>query len=219
MAEERRERGARPPADHGGRARRRAPARLVALRRRPSPLPFLSARGTSSAYGLFTLIYALLALGLNVDVGFAGLLDLGYIAFYGFGAYAYAILASPKYGIHWPAELAIPVVVVGAALLGLLLGLPSRRLLGDYLAIVTLFFGQAFVAFVTTRTRRASPAARTDRQRRPLNIFGFTLTTTRQYYYFTLVAFLVVIARSRSLSDRERDARGRRCARIRSLPS
>jgi ABC-type branched-subunit amino acid transport system permease subunit len=159
-----------------------------------SVLPFLFNEGNLFRYGLFTLIYALLALGLNVSVGFAGLLDLGFIAFYGFGAYFYAILASPKYGIHWQAEIAIPVVMIGAALLGLLLGLPSRRLLGDYLAIVTLFFGQAFVVFVNTAnpkglTGGANGIANVD----PLNFFGFKLTTTKDYYYFTLIAFLGVI--------------------------
>src|SRR5437764_353977 len=159
-----------------------------------SLLPFVFSEGNLFRYGLFTLIYALLALGLNVSVGFAGLLDLGFIAFYGFGAYAYAILASPKYGIHWQAEIAIPVVMVGAAFLGLLLGLPSRRLLGDYLAIVTLFFGQAFVVFVNAAnpkglTGGANGIANVD----PLNFFGFKLTTTRHYYWFTLIAFLLVI--------------------------
>lgn len=94
--------------------------------------------------GTVTLVFALLALGLNVSVGFAGLLDLGYIAYYGFGAYGYAMLASSKFGIHWQAWAAIPVVVGAAVLLGFFLALPSRRLVGDYMAIVTLFFGQIF---------------------------------------------------------------------------
>src|SRR5213592_2587723 len=87
-------------------------------------------------------VYVLLAVGLNVVVGFAGLLDLGYAAFFGLGAYAYALLSSGHYDIHWPAELSVPVIVLGAAIVGLLLGSTSRRLLGDYLAIVTLFFLQ-----------------------------------------------------------------------------
>ena len=105
-------------------------------------------RGDLFAYGIFTLIYVLLGLGLNVVVGYAGLLDLGYAAFFGFGAYFYALVSSEHYGIHWSALVSIPIIVVSTALLGLLLGIPSRRLLGDYLAIVTLFFGQAFVVFV-----------------------------------------------------------------------
>ncbi|MBV9942810.1 MAG: branched-chain amino acid ABC transporter permease, partial [Solirubrobacterales bacterium] len=101
--------------------------------------------------GIDALLLAILALGLNVSVGWAGLLDLGYVAFYGFGAYGYALLSSnqlnPPNGVHWPAYFSIPLVMIGAAVLGLLVGLPSRRLIGDYLAIVTLFFGEAFVEF------------------------------------------------------------------------
>ena len=86
--------------------------------------PLVTTEGNLFRYGLITLLYALLALGLNVVVGFAGLLDLGYIAFFGFGAYMYGILASGHAGRHWPAELAIPVVIAGGALLGLLVGPP-----------------------------------------------------------------------------------------------
>ena len=95
--------------------------------------------------GINTLLLVILAVGLNVVVGWAGLLDLGYIAFYGFGAYTSALLSSNQLGVHLPTLASVVVVVVASALLGLLLGLPSRRLLGDYLAITTLFFGQAFV--------------------------------------------------------------------------
>jgi ABC-type branched-subunit amino acid transport system permease subunit len=119
-------------------------------------LPLWMDRGDLFAYGIFTLVYVLLGLGLNVVVGYAGLLDLGYVALFGFGAYSYALLSSEQYGIHWPSAVSIPLVVVATALLGLLLGLPSRRLLGDYLAIVTLFFGQAFVVFVNA----ANPTVR-----------------------------------------------------------
>ncbi len=158
-------------------------------------LPLLLSEGNLFRYGLFTLLYALLGLGLNVTVGFAGLLDLGYIAFYGFGAYFYAILASGHFDIHWQAELTTPVVVVGAALLGLVLSLPSRRLLGDYLAIVTLFFGQAFVIFVNAAnpkglTGGANGIAGVD----PINFFGYKLTTTKDYYYYTLIVFVLVLA-------------------------
>jgi branched-chain amino acid transport system permease protein len=86
--------------------------------------------------------YAVLALGLNIVVGFAGLLDLGYVAFYVFGAYTTAFLASPQFGIHVPWFLVAPLAVVVAALAGILLGAPTLRLRGDYLAIVTLGFGE-----------------------------------------------------------------------------
>src|ERR687884_660085 len=62
------------------------------------------------------ILFAMLSLGLNVVVGFAGLLDLGYIAFYGVGAYVYALLSSDHYGIHWPAQASVPLIVLGAAL-------------------------------------------------------------------------------------------------------
>jgi branched-chain amino acid transport system permease protein len=144
-------------------ARRERQAGLVGLVRRelervPRPayylafgiaaalLPAVTSNGYVIRVGFDTLLYMLLALGLNITVGYAGLLDLGYVAFYGFGAYGYAMLASPKFGIHWDTLAIIPVVVVATAILGFLVALPSRRLLGDYLAIVTLFFGQLFVA-------------------------------------------------------------------------
>ena len=92
----------------------------------------------------------LLALGLNVVVGWGGLLDLGFVAFYGIGAYTYAILDSDKFGDP-PADARsrCPFVVAARRVRGLLLGLPSRRLTGDYLAIVTLFFLQLFQTLTT----------------------------------------------------------------------
>jgi branched-chain amino acid transport system permease protein len=87
-------------------------------------------------------IYVLLALGLNVVVGYAGLLDLGYVAFYAIGAYSYALLASPQLGLHVPFWLVLPVAPFLAAVFGVLLGAPTLRLRGDYLAIVTLGFGE-----------------------------------------------------------------------------
>jgi ABC-type branched-subunit amino acid transport system permease subunit len=164
--------------------------------------PFLTSQGNVFRYGLFTLVYALLALGLNIVVGFAGLLDLGYVAFFGTGAYLYAILASPQFGNHWQAEAAIPVVVVATAAVGLLVGLPSRRLFGDYLAILTLFFGQAFVVFVNNANRINFPffghvdltggsngIANID----PFNFFGFKLDTTMKQYYLLLCAVSLVL--------------------------
>jgi branched-chain amino acid transport system permease protein len=114
-----------------------------------SLLPVVESSGYVRRVAFDTVLYMLLALGLNVVVGWGGLLDLGYVAFYGIGAYTYAILDSDKFGIHLPTLVAIPVVVVIGALVGLLLGLPSRRLTGDYLAIVTLFFLQLFQTLMT----------------------------------------------------------------------
>src|SRR5450755_2362084 len=103
-----------------------------------------------------SLIYGILALGLNITVGWAGLLDLGYVAFFGFGAYGYALFSSHAFGtlalstggIHLPVIATIPIVLVGAGILGVLIGLVALRLEGDYLAIVTLFVGTAFVEAV-----------------------------------------------------------------------
>lgn len=88
------------------------------------------------------LLFIMLALGLNIVVGFAGLLDLGYIAFFAVGAYCYALLASPQFGLHWPFWALLPLGAGVAAIFGILLGAPTLRLRGDYLAIVTLGFGE-----------------------------------------------------------------------------
>ena len=87
-------------------------------------------------------IFVLLAIGLNVVVGFAGLLDLGYAAFFAIGAYAYGMLASPQFGIHLSFWALLPIAAIAAAVAGALLGAPTLRLHGDYLAIVTLGFGE-----------------------------------------------------------------------------
>lgn len=154
-----------------------------------------------------TALYVILALGLNVVAGFAGLLDLGYVAFYGLGAYAYALLASPHLHQHWPFWLALPLVVLITALLGRLLGSSSLRLRGDYLAIVTLGFGQIAGLLFLNLDRVNVPFLDLDR---PLNItggpngiinvddvclLGYTVGTATGYYYLILVfAALVFLA-------------------------
>jgi len=190
-------------------------------------VPLLTAQTENDIYflrvGTVALVFALLALGLNVAVGFAGLLDLGYIAYYGIGAYGYAMLSSDKFGIHWEAWLVIPLVVAISALVGLLLALPSRRLVGDYLAIVTLFFGQIFYVIATQGYRvsflglnkdlgldRANwdltggpnGIANVDR----IGAFGLTASSERAYFYVTLVAVVVVFA-GLSLANRSRTGR------------
>ena len=120
-------------------------------------VPFVSDSDYVIRVAVNTVLFALLALGLNVVVGWAGLLDLGFVAFYGFGAYAFAILSSNQFDLHFPALASVAIVIVTSALLGLLLGLPSRRLLGDYLAIVTLFFAQIFVVLATNADRIKLP--------------------------------------------------------------
>jgi len=96
----------------------------------------------------FAALYIMLALGLNIVVGFAGLLDLGYIAFYAVGAYLYALLASPHFGLHWPVWAVLPLGALVAGIFGVLLGAPTLRLRGDYLAIVTLGFGEIIRIFL-----------------------------------------------------------------------
>jgi ABC-type branched-subunit amino acid transport system permease subunit len=166
-------------------------------------IPLLSSNEYVIRVGVDTLIFGLLALGLNVVVGFAGLLDLGYVAFYGFGAYSFALLSSDKFGVHWPAEASLPVIVLLTALVGLLLGLSSRRLLGDYLAIVTLFFGLAFVTFTTNGNRltllghsravdlTSGPNGISALD--PLNFFGLHVNSVRGYFYVALITLALVM--------------------------
>ncbi|MDO8848882.1 MAG: ABC transporter ATP-binding protein [Coriobacteriia bacterium] len=92
--------------------------------------------------GVLALLFVMLSLGLNIVMGETGLLNLGYIAFFAFGAYATALLSSPKFEIQWPflAVLAVSTLIAMAA--GFVIGLPTLRLRGDYLAIVTLAFGE-----------------------------------------------------------------------------
>ena len=117
------------------------------------PLPF-----PEDAVVTFMMIFSIMAIGLNIVAGFAGLLDLGYVAFYALGAYTAAFLASPHFGsvsvvlfsqvppgfpgIHLPFWVLVPLGFAVAATFGVLLGAPTLRLRGDYLAIVTLGFGE-----------------------------------------------------------------------------
>jgi branched-chain amino acid transport system permease protein len=167
-------------------------------------LPAVTSNGYFIRVGFDTLLYMLLALGLNVVVGYAGLLDLGYVAFYGIGAYGYAMLASPKFGLHWDTLGVIPVVVIGTAIIGFLVALPSRRLLGDYLAIVTLFFGQLFVVVAQNGNQMSllgfsrhvdvtgGPNGIVDIDN--WNLGGLHISSLKGYYYCALVTFLIVLA-------------------------
>src|SRR5664279_261839 len=104
-------------------------------------LPIVTTPETDFGGVLFTVsVYVLVALGLNVVVGYAGLLDLGYVGFYAVGAYTVGVLGS----LHgsWPWLLCVPVAVVASTISGLLLGWPTLRVRGDYLAIVTMGFGE-----------------------------------------------------------------------------
>ncbi|MQY51435.1 ABC transporter ATP-binding protein [Rhodocyclus tenuis] len=154
----------------------------------------------------FALLYIMLALGLNIVVGFAGLLDMGYIAFYGVGAYLYALLASPHFGLHWPVWAILPTGALVAGLFGVLLGAPTLRLRGDYLAIVTLGFGEIIRIFLNNLN---APINITNGPQgisgidpihfgsvslaKPIDIFGFSLPSLHAYYYLFLLLALGIV--------------------------
>ena len=103
--------------------------------------PFITTPGVDFGGVLFVVtMYCLVALGLNIVVGYAGLLDLGYVGFYAVGAYTAAILTS--FHANWPLLFALPIAVLASTISGVLLGAPTLRVRGDYLAIVTLGFGE-----------------------------------------------------------------------------
>jgi len=167
----------------------------------------------------FAMLYVMLALGLNVVVGFAGLLDLGYIAFYAVGAYTAALLSSPHLatqfewiaqlapnGLHVPFLIIVPIAMAIAAIFGILLGAPTLRLRGDYLAIVTLGFGEIVRIFMNNLDRPVNitngPKGITGID--PVQVAGFNLSQTHSlfgiqlpsvymyYYLFVLCALLVI---------------------------
>jgi branched-chain amino acid transport system permease protein len=165
--------------------------------------------------GVNGLLLALLAVGLNVSVGWAGLLDLGFVAFYGFGAYTFALLSSDQLGIHLPTLLAVPIVILATGLLGLLLGLPSWRLTGDYLAIVTLFFSQIFLELALNLDRlgvdlTGGPNGISGVD--PFSILGFEFSSPTSYFYLLLVLIALIVTML-YLVDRTRTGRAWRALR------
>jgi branched-chain amino acid transport system permease protein len=146
-------------------------------------------------------LYSLLALGLNVVVGFAGLLDLGYVAFFGIGSYVYALLASPHFGIHLPFLLALPIAVVVTAIFGILIGAPTLRLRGDYLAIVTLGFGEITYILLINLDRpiniTGGPSGIVSID--PPSFLGYGLRSNAEYYYLFLLVMVLAIIISRRL--------------------
>ncbi|MEZ7848864.1 MAG: ABC transporter ATP-binding protein [Polaromonas sp.] len=184
-------------------------------------LPLLLQQGGNAWVRIvdMALLYVLLALGLNIVVGYAGLLDLGYVAFFAVGAYLFALLGSPHLaeafpaiavafpdGLHLPIWIVIPLAAALAGLFGLLLGAPTLKLRGDYLAIVTLGFGEIIRVFLNNLDR---PINLTNGPKgisqidgvtffgvplnRPLDVFGFEIASVSLYYYFFLALVIVSV--------------------------
>ena len=152
------------------------------------PLPS-SLSVTIIQVSVMTMIYMVLALGLNIVPGFTGLLDLGYVGFYGVGAYTAGLL-SVHFGM--PFWLIIPLAALNGALFGILLGAPTLRLTGDYFAIVTFGFSELVVLFLTNElwlTRGPNGITGIE----PVSLFGFELTRPHQYYYVILAILVLII--------------------------
>ncbi len=162
--------------------------------------------------GFNCLLYAILSLGLNIAVGWAGLLDLGYIAFVGFGAYGYAIFSSTALGTggmggsHLAAFESIPIVVVAAGGVGVVIGLIALRLEGDYLAIVTLFLGQAFMEAVNNVDPSTLGGVNGLFGLDSLHGLGGTISTPRGFYIVALIV-VAVLAALLHLLDKSRTGR------------
>ena len=181
--------------------------------------------GMSIGQQLTTIfIYAILALGLNVVVGYTGLLHLGIAAFFGIGAYITGILTVPAYPFQVGFAWALVLSTVGAALAGMVLGMPTLRLRGDYLAIVTLGFGEV-VRFtlrnleeITAGTRGLNPVPAPELPSllaTPLSWIGFGADWSddyRLFYYLTLGLLAIVVLLLRNL---ERSRLGRSWVAIR----
>ncbi|SMC28306.1 branched-chain amino acid transport system permease protein [Andreprevotia lacus DSM 23236] len=161
----------------------------------------------------FALLYIMLALGLNIVVGYAGLLDLGYIAFYAVGAYLYSFLNSPHLAAVLPAWMMYPpllvmllLAAVVAGMFGVLLGSPTLKLRGDYLAIVTLGFGEIVRIFMNNLDR---PINITNGPQgingiakvhlfgldfgKPIQWLGLTFEVVHAYYYLILAFCALII--------------------------
>jgi branched-chain amino acid transport system permease protein len=206
----------RPLARHAGRAHWRI-LLYLALGAFLIAAPFLIEATLGRAWVRIidvALLFVMLGLGLNIVVGYAGLLDLGYIAFFAVGAYTYALFASPQFGLHWSFFALLPLGALTAAFFGVLLGAPTLRLRGDYLAIVTLGFGEIIRIFLNNLNQPYNitngPQGITLID--PLHIAGASLAKTRvlgeltvaavhSYYFVFLVCALISIFISVRLED------------------
>ncbi len=167
------------------------------------------------------LLFIMLSLGLNIVVGYAGLLDLGYIAFYAVGAYLYALLNSPHLQAVLPVWLMYPPFIVSivlsavvACVFGIMLGAPTLKLRGDYLAIVTLGFGEIIRIFMNNLDRPINltngPQGINNIQRvhlfgydlgRPIEFLGLTFQPVHLYYYLILAFCVLIVIVSLRLQD------------------
>ncbi len=179
-------------------------------------VPFVAALGGQAWVRIanFAILYIFLALGLNIVVGYAGLLDLGYVAFYAVGAYTYALLASPHFGIHLPFWVILPIGAALACFFGVILGAPTLKLRGDYLAIVTLGFGEIIRIFMNNLnapinvTNGAQGITLIDPIRigdfsfaQPSQLFGVNITGPQKYYFLLVALAILVIIVNIRLQD------------------
>ncbi|MFS4095559.1 branched-chain amino acid ABC transporter permease [Streptomyces sp. AF1A] len=159
--------------------------------------PFTQSDDHNANIGVNILIFATVALGLNIVVGLTGLLDLGYVAFLGVGAYAAALVSGSEYsrfsGVHFPFWAAALTGMAASLVFGVLIGAPTLRLRGDYLAIVTLGFGEIFRIAVNNLDGDSGPNITRGpngiTQIPDLNIFGFNLGEQHEIAGITLGRF------------------------------
>lgn len=165
--------------------------------------PVIDTPETSFSSVLFypLIMFSLMAVGLNVVVGKSGILDLGYVAFFAIGAYTHALMS-----IHTPLNFweIVPFAMAAAMIAGVILGLPALRLRGDYLAIITLGFGE-IVRIIAINTDAIGGAMGITGIPGPTSIFGieFTVMDPRPYYWLTLTFLLLVIWGVLRLSKRK----------------
>ncbi len=180
---------------------RPAPWRAGAYLAAVALLPLFLDQAANNVLFLVAL-YALLGIGLNVVVGYAGLLDLGYVAFFAIGSYFYALLASPFFGQHWPFWALLPAGAALAALAGVLLGIPVLRLRGDYLAIVTLAFGEIIRILVLNLDAYTGGPNGVIRLDKP-SLGGWEIRSIEAFYWFALaLAALAAVAAERLRNSR-----------------
>jgi branched-chain amino acid transport system permease protein len=139
-------------------------------------------------------LYVLLGLGLNIVVGFAGLLDLGYVAFFAIGSYTMAILTSPELGFFdWNFWQALPLAIFFGVIAGVLLGIPVLKMRGDYLAIATLGFGEIIRILVLSDFLRPWLGGAQGIGKIPkADIAGFEFATPQEIYYLILAGCILV---------------------------